>query len=130
MDLVMPATLAASCNSRHPRVKQLLSLLLRHHRSSRASGVQHPIQVSRPSQQHRPYSHGASLLLHQQLQAGSSTTRDERSRSCDYWTKHMQGEWQQKMRQRQQSPPIMERLTLDADDVASQVCHRSSYAVC
>ena len=76
--------------------------LLRHRPNSHASGVRSPIQVSRQSQQHRQPSHDASLLPNQQPRARDSTTRDERSRSCDCWTRHTHDAWQQSKRQEQQ----------------------------
>jgi hypothetical protein len=49
----VPAHLSASRRSSLSTTVQPLLLCLRHYRSSRASGVQHPILVSRPSLLHR-----------------------------------------------------------------------------
>jgi hypothetical protein len=92
--------LAASRRSDLQKAVQLLLLLLRY-QSSRASGVPHPILVSRLSLLHHKRSPAVSLLQSQQLRARSSTTLGEKSRLCDYWKRHTHGEWQQKQQHRQ-----------------------------
>jgi len=114
MDRATLAILAASRESRYPSVKQLqllLLLLLSRH----ASAAQRQILVSRPIQSHRKRLPAASLHQSQRLQARSSTTRDERSRSCGYWMRHMHGAWQQRKQQPQPQPQESKgQLTLDS----------------
>ena len=112
----MLATLAASRGSSYPRTKQLLPLLLLllscFHQSRHASAVQHQTLVSLPSQLHRKRSPTVSMLQNQHLRARNSTTRDERSKSCDCWMRHMHDAWQQK----KQLQPLASKgqLTLDS----------------
>jgi hypothetical protein len=100
-DLAMHAILSASRRSILWRAGHL-ALLRCHCRSSRESGALLPIPVSHPSQLHRKRSPTESMLQNQQLRARNSTTRDERSKSCDCWMQHMHNAWQQKKQQQQQ----------------------------
>ena len=112
----MPAILAASHESKDSSVTQLRSQL-QLQLSKHASAAQHQILVSRPSQPRRKRALTASSLQNQHLRARSSTTRDERNRSCDCWTKHMHDAWQQRKQQQQQQEQQQESrqpLTLDS----------------
>jgi len=112
MGLGVLAHLSASRSSNSLRAKHSLLLLPDLQQSSRASGVLHQIQVSLQSHRRQQHSHDASLPRNQHLLAGSSTTHDERNKSCDYWKRHMHGAWQQRKQQQQQCQASEEELTL------------------
>jgi hypothetical protein len=81
--------------------------------SRHASVALHPILVSRPSQLQCKRSSAVSMLQSQDLQARSSTARDETNKSCGYWMRHMHDAWQQKQQQPQPQPQeSKEQLTL------------------